>query len=926
MGIAVVIGSRNGIVAASVVALLATLALISPVWVGEATHAAQTSRAQAGVAYAHLPLAFEPNLGQFERHLSYVARGSGYSLLITRRSVVLNLAVQNSRRDPIGPSGRAATASITLAGANPDARLSAGSVLPGRVNYLVGADRSRWRTNVPTYARVRDENVWPGIDALFYGRQGSLEYDFDLAAGADPSRIGLALSGARRVRIDRSGDLVLTLHGGVVRQLAPHADQAGRVVAVRYVLHGDRVTLRLGAYDHALPLTIDPTLEYSTYLGGTGEDGASAVAVDGDGAAYVAGSTASTNFPTAPHRPSGVGPVQGGNRGGADAFVTKFAPDGKSLIYSTYLGGTQGDGATGIAIDSRGFAYVVGSTDSGDFPTTDGAFQTGYGGGISDAFVTKLDPLGTSLIYSSFLGGGGDDAGTGIAVDRGYAYISGTTDSGDFPVTPGAFQTHRAGDGAGFVTRLGQAGMHLVYSTYLGGSGKGKSSGAAGIALDNQDNAYVTGYTQSSFFPTTPDAFQPNFQGGELDAFVTRLAEDGSSVWYSTYLGGGQLDLGSAIAIDRFTGDAFVTGFTQSSDFPTTPGAFRTHSTANQDGFVTKLGPNGRNLGYSTYLGPSYPLAIAIDDGTAVDPSPAAFVTGSTDSPDYPTTSGAYQTGLRGTSGGFMTKLSPDGGALAYSTYLGGAKDDSAHGIALDPPAGLAYVVGSTSSDNFPTTADAYQRTNRGGPAGGGFGNEAFVTRFSLTPVAVTRLGRSGAVGTATLFGYVNAEGNQARYFYQYGTTDRYGSQTPNHYVDNDAFHFVSAGLSGLNPATTYHFRLVARNTFGVVYGRELTFTTPAAAPAASTGAANTIRTMSAALTGTVNPRGSTTSYHFEYGTSTAYGHTTASTGAGSDFTNRSVSAAVSGLRARTTYHYRIVASNSAGTTRGTDRTFTTTG
>ena len=337
-------------------------------------------------------------------------------------------------------------------------------------------------------------------------------------------------------------------------------------------------------------------------------------------------------------------------------------------------------------------------------------------------------------------------------------------------VTPGRFRL------TGRETSLAsspscQAGMHLVYSTYLGGSDKFTSSGAAGIALDNQDNAYVTGYTESHFFPTTADAFQRNFQGGDIDAFVTRLAEDGSSVWYSTYLGGGDLDLGSAIAVDRFTGDAFITGFTQSSDFPTTVGAFRTHSTGGGDGFVTKLGPNGRNLGYSTYLGPSFPSAIAIDDGIAVDPAPAAFVVGSTDSPDYPTTSGAYQASLRGTSGGFMTRLSPDGGALAYSTYLGGAKDDSAHGIALDPPAGIAYVVGSTSSDNFPTTADAYQRTNRGGPAGGGFGNEAFVTRFAMTPVAVTRLGRSGAVGTATLYGYVNAEGNQARYFYQYGTT-----------------------------------------------------------------------------------------------------------------------------------------------------------
>ncbi len=255
---ALVIGDRSRVGFGTLV-LLATLALMSPVWVGGATHGAQISHARAGVAYAHLPLAFEPNVGQFDRNVGYVARGSGYSLLLNRRSIALNLAVQNSRRLGLSVRGATATASITLAGANPDARLSAESELSGRVNYLIGENRSRWHTNVPTYGRVRDENVWPGIDALFYGRQGSLEYDFDLAAGADPNQIGLTLRGAKAVHIDRSGELVLTLPGGVVRQLAPHAHQAGRVVAVRYVLHGSRVSLRLGAYDHGLPLTIDPT-------------------------------------------------------------------------------------------------------------------------------------------------------------------------------------------------------------------------------------------------------------------------------------------------------------------------------------------------------------------------------------------------------------------------------------------------------------------------------------------------------------------------------------------------------------------------------------------------------------------------------------------------------------------------------------------
>lgn len=928
---------RNRIALAATAALVATIGLIMmPVWVGRATRPVQGSRAQATVAYDHAPLAFEPNVGQADRHASYIASGLGYTLMLTRDSVVLNLARRGVGAAGLGGRIAAATASIALAGANPNPITSPESALPGKVNYLIGNHRSRWHTNISTYGRVRYHAVWPGIDAVFYGNQGRLEYDFDLAPGADPKRIGLALTGMERVRVDRTGALLLTLPGGSVRQLAPRAYQSGRRIAARYVLRGDHVSLSLGTYNHALPLRIDPTLAYSTYLGGSGDDFGNAVAIDGAGAAYVTGSTGSTDFPTGPYRRSGAGPFDGGLRGNTDVFVTKFNPDGR-LAYSTYLGGGANEAGTGIAVNALGEAYVTGWTSSDDFFTTDGAYQTSGGDGLgdydySDAFVTELDPEGGDVIYSTFLGGhysifGCQSCGTGASAialsSTGYAYVTGSTDVTDFPTTRGAFQRSESGDSAAFVTKLDPAGRRLAYSTYLGGRGKDGFTDGTGIGIDISGDAYVTGNTNSTTFPTTTDAFQRNLAGG-TDAFVTRLAEDGSSLWYSTYLGGSSDDGGNAIAVEPRTGDAFVTGYAQSSDFPTTADAFQT-SRPDGGAFVTKLAPDGRNLIYSTYLGDATANGIALDDGTSVDPTPAAFVTGYTESADFPVTPGAFQVrnhGQLGESEGnvFMTKLAPSGDALAYSTYLGGSGfGDIGAGIAVDQLLGLVYVAGWTDATDFPTTADAYQRKINGPSLW-----DAFLAKFSLTPIAVTGKAKIGGPFSAATFGTVNAEGDQARYYFQYGTSAHYGAQTPNQYEDNDAFHAVSATLSTLNPHTTYHYRLVARNSWGTVYGKDALFRTLAAPPDLQTGAASHITSSGATLNGTVNPNGLTTTYHFEYGTTTAYGHTTTATGAGADQSTHSVSTNVSGLRARITYHYRLVATNSAGTTRGRDRTFTT--
>jgi len=334
--------------------------------------------------------------------------------------------------------------------------------------------------------------------------------------------------------------------------------------------------------------------------------------------------------------------------------VTKLNPTGSGLVYSTYLGGSGDDNGTSIGVDAAGNAYVMGGTSSTNFPTTAGAFQRTFGGGISDAFVTKLNPAGSGLVYSTYLGGSGSEGGFGIAVDAGgNAYVTGHTGSTNFPTTTGAFQTSFGGGGFdAFVTKLNSTGSALVYSTYLGSSGTDNGNG---IAVDAAGNAYVTGDTTSANFPTTTGAFQTTFRGGFDDAFVTKLNSTGSALVYSTYLGGSSTDNGTSIAVDA-VGNAYVTGGTFSTNFPTTTGAFQTTLSGLEDAFVTKLNPLGTGLVYSTYLGGS---GSDVGDGITVDalPTPNAYVTGFTDSTNFPTTAGAFQTTLGGGEDAFVAKI-----------------------------------------------------------------------------------------------------------------------------------------------------------------------------------------------------------------------------------------------------------------------------
>ncbi len=712
---------------------------------GLALPAAAATDARVSESYGKLPLQFEANRGQTHKDVRFLSRGPGYSLYLTADEAVLVLSKPDAdaKRDARTKAQTKPVAlHMSLVGAARKPAVTGVDELPGKANYFIGNDHSKWRTKVPTYAKVQYENIYPGIDLVYYGNQRQLEYDFVVAPGADPKKIVLGFKGAKKLEIDAQGELVLHAAVGDIRQHKPiiyqQVDGVRHDIAGGYVRKGaNRVGFHLAAYDASRPLIIDPVLSYSTYLGGTGSDVVNGIAVDAGGNAYVMGVTDSIDFPTTP----GVLQPQIASSGN-HLFVTKLNPSGSALVYSTYFGGSNpNDLPFSIAVDANGSAYLTGRTFSADFPTTAGAFQPMFAGpsGTTDVFVTKLDPTGSALVYSTYLGGTGSfDSASGIAVDgAGNALVVGTTGSRDFP-TAAAFQPALAGGdrfGAAnaFVTKLNPAGTGLVYSTYLGGVSFRGGDGASGIAVDGAGNAYVTGTTTSNNFPTTPGAFQRtlgddgNFFSLPEDAFVTKFDPAGALV-YSTYLGGSGHDRGAGIAVDA-GGNAYVTGLVGSLDFPTTAGAFQpVYGDGVENAFVTKLNPTGTGLVYSTYFGG---FSGATSNGIAVDAAGNAYITGEARRlclqfgcvVVFPTTPGAFQPNYGGgNADGFVTKFNPEGSALVYSSFLGGSRDDTSQGIAVDA-SGNAYVTGFTGSANFPTTAGAFQTTLRG--------FDAFVTKIA---------------------------------------------------------------------------------------------------------------------------------------------------------------------------------------------------
>ena len=644
----------------------------------------------AHAAHERIPMYFIENQGQFQGPAKYVARGSEVTGYFDRASIVV-AAEHGSFR-------------LSFPGANPGVRLDGMGPSAARINFLVGPP-NQWRTDLPAWSGVAYRDIFPGIDLLYSSQRDRLKSDFIVTPGADPETIRLRYEGGA-VYLDTDGALVLGDGRGEFREQAPilyqEADGERTIVEGSFRLRRDgTVGFRVGSYDRRRPLIIDPALSYSTYLGGSGMDAITSIAVDGAGNAYLAGWTTSTNLPT-------VNAVQAQQKGSVDAFIAKLGPGGNNLIYCTYLGGRSDDRAFGIAVDSAGNAYVTGWTGSGAFPVVSPA-QSTLGGG-KDAFVAKLNPAGNTLVYSTYLGGALNDSGMGIAVDAsGNAYVAGYTYSSNFP-TLSAFQTSNKGSENAFAAKISSLGT-LVYSTYLGGSG---SDAASAIAVDSYGSAYVTGGTTSTNFPTASPL--QSASGGNQDAFITKLNATGNGLIYSTYLGGsggasGSMEAGTGIAVDSW-GAAYVTGVTNSANFPVTSGVLQASYMGGSDAFVAKLASAGTSLVYSTYLGGS---SFDYAAGIAIDSLGNAYITGYTASSDF-WSSRALQPANAGPYDAFLTKLNPTGTGILSSTYLGGSGSDAANAVAIDP-IGNAYIAGFTQSSDFPLS-NPLQTLNGGSYSG----------------------------------------------------------------------------------------------------------------------------------------------------------------------------------------------------------------
>jgi hypothetical protein len=693
-----------------------------------------------------LPLAFEKNQGQTDSQVQYVARGSGYTAFLTASDTVLAVnseqnSAPNSRRAkaPRSAGKKTAVIDMRLVGGSANPQIVAGDPLPGTINYYSGSDPQKWQTGVKQYSSVRYQDVYPGVSMVFHGAQRQLEFDFVVSQGADPALIDLGFAGAQKVATDASGNLVLTSSAGDVLLHKPVASQekngSREMVDAAFQLSSkNEVTLRLGAYDHARELVIDPSLTYSTYLGGSGEDEAFAIAVDASGNVYVAGQMASINFP------AHSGTVS--NIGGFDAFVTKIDSAGSTLDFTTLLNGSSDDAAIGVAVAGSA-VYVVGNTVSANFPST----KTLGSGGGQDAFVASLNSTSGATNYVTRVGGTGTETANAIAVDSsGNAYIGGQTDSTNFP-TATPLQSSNGGTDDGFVAKINSSGSALVFSTYLGGS---SGDLVTGVALDSSNNVYVTGITVSTNFPTTTGAFQTAAQGAD-DSFVAEIKSDGSALTYSTYFGGSGADDALAIAVDS-GGEAYITGNTTSSDLPTANPAQKSNAGGN-DVFVSKLNSTGTALVFSTYYGGS------LDEtgtGIALDAFGDAYVTGRTSSSTYPTSGSPFQSSLSGTSDAFVTEFS-NTGFVEYSSFLGGTGNENS--IAADLTQGAigavavdsssnAYIAGDTNSTTgFPITG-GIQSNYAGGLA------DAFVAKVGAAPadfsVAVSPSSTSTTAGQTT--------------------------------------------------------------------------------------------------------------------------------------------------------------------------------
>ncbi|MFZ0318862.1 MAG: SBBP repeat-containing protein [Candidatus Sulfotelmatobacter sp.] len=779
---------------------------------------AANQRLQA--TFAALPLAFEQNQGQADPQVKYMARGNGYKLFLTSSQAVFKLHKQGGDSEVrsmmmdrrIGPAGikkmlrqkalqrskeLVATVRMNMLGANPAGQVAAESPQPGKVNYFIGRDPSKWHPDVPLFGQVSYRNLYPGVDLVFHGSGGQLEFDYRVNPGANAKTIALGFQGADRVATNSAGDLILTTAAGPIAMQHPTAyqekDGARHHVDVRFRVSADNVTFDLGPYDHGRELVIDPTVTFSTYFGGDFAVYGSAITKDTNGNIFIAGATDSDSIP---------GDSNGTNNFSFDAFVTKVSSSG-ALAFTTVFGGSVDDFAGGIAVDAAGI-YVAGTTDSPDFPATVGQtiFEGGVSDGNNDAFAVTLTTTGT-FSWGTYIAGTDSDSGLAVAVDSSSheLYVVGETFSSDLGGATGGVNPLPHGNALnlgqvtspvaddGYIVKLNSGGTAYLLVSYLGGS---NGDLADGVALDPAGNIYVSGETISTDLPVTSGVVQSECgtdgtcnttnNNAQDDAYIFAIQANLAAYKYVTYYGGSKVDDALAIAADS-NGDAFITGLTTSTDFKTFGTPFQASLAGTQNAFAVELNPTGTAATYGTYVGGN---GIDIGLGIALDSFGDIYLTGQTSSsqtaPAFP-----LQNPTQGTFGGstdaFVTVLSTSPNVALFSTYLGGSGDEDQAGgaIALDSSNNI-YVTGDTTSGNslngattaFPTTTGALDGTYGGGTCVNSSNinipcPNGFITAYSTTavpdfniaattPTAVSPgTSATSTVTLTSLFGYSNS-------------------------------------------------------------------------------------------------------------------------------------------------------------------------
>ncbi len=752
---------KSGLLASLILLGLAALVLVGfgPVLPQDEAVGA-TGKQQVLESYGKLPLYFIENQGQLDSRVGYYIQGGDKSIYFTGSGVTFALTAPAEEEDEGTPEIRPASfdrgglgnespvarqrwvVKLDFVDANPNTQPVGQEPTDAVISYFKGP-REEWTTGLPTYASLVYRDLWPGIDLVYTGTGSRLKYTFVVQPGTDPNQIKLAYRGASAVRINEAGQLEVSTPGESFQEDKPYAYQEVEgqdldlkvEVAAAYSLEGEaservQFGFSVGDYDPQKVLVIDPIiLLYAGYIGGSGFDNGRGIAVDSTGNAYVVGDTTSTEatFPVT------LGPDLTWNSDW-DVFVAKVNSSGTALLYAGFIGGSSIDVGLGIAVDSTGNAYVTGNTTSTEatfpvaFPVTGGPDLTHNGG--FDAFLAKVNPMGTALVYAGYIGGSGSDFGRGIAVDStGAAYVAGWTDSTEatFPVAAGPYLTFNGVEDA-FVAKVNPSGTALDYAGYIGGSG---GDNGWGIAVDSTGYAYVTGQTNSdeATFPVTvgPDL---TFNGS-TDAFVAKVNPSGTALDYAGFIGGSGSGAGHGIAVNS-TGYAYVTGWTNSDEatFPVKLGPDLSYNGGFPvgDAFVAKVNPAGTALDYAGYIGGS-------DDdqgwGIAVDSTGNAYVVGDTRSTEatFPVTLGPDLT-FNGGRDAFVAKVNPSGTALDYAGYIGGSNQDSGSGIAVDST-GNAYVAGWTSSTEatFPVTLGPDLTFNGG--------RDAFVAKITDVPLLV---------------------------------------------------------------------------------------------------------------------------------------------------------------------------------------------